>query len=318
MKNSLLETLSKPITLTRSGTGIPASISPRSTPTVRESVTQNTPSKSSPRSAISRARCAPSRMPSRSTCWIRARSTGSPAPSERLQVGHGNVVDGSAEDPVAQDNHRMLHLEPLGVGLAHAGGGGEHEPVVLVVAGQGQGVQLVLPGGGLLDTHPEVAPFGGSDDFSRKPSVVGTACQPISNSLICTGQGRTDAVPPADQEHSVFLQSSEARLLLEPQVGWLEALLHSSQPDRSATPCNLCSASCSRRDSARARPGPAAGQSAPARLHRDGPSLPAQQRPRSGISGGRSACSPPPPGPPHTDSPRRADRGAGWACSRRR
>lgn len=100
----------------------------------------------------------------------------------RFQVGHGDMVDGTAEDPVAQDDHRVLHPEPLGVGLAHARGA-ENEPVVLVVARQGQRVQFVLPGRGLLDAHPQTAPLGGGDDAGRQPSVVGT---------VDLGDGETD------------------------------------------------------------------------------------------------------------------------------
>lgn len=50
--------------------------------------------------------------------------------------------------------------------------------------------------------------------------IVGTTTSaPLAPDAIRTGQSHTGGVPPADQEHSLFLQPSETWLLLEPEVG---------------------------------------------------------------------------------------------------
>ena len=78
-----------------------------------------------------------------------------------LEVGHGDMIHGAAEDPVAE-YHGMIHSESFGVGLPKARGA-EDEAVVQPVARQGQGVQFVFAGRGLLDAHPEAASLRRAD-----------------------------------------------------------------------------------------------------------------------------------------------------------
>ena len=98
------------------------------------------------------------------------------------------------------------------------------------------------------------------------------------------GQERTARVPPAGQEPSCFVQSEEARVLLESDVGCLEASLASRQPDTMATRCRATR--CSHSDSSRyslassgVPPGPATDHIAPEAAPRE---------PRKGPRVGRS------------------------------
>jgi hypothetical protein len=52
---------------------------------------------------------------------------------------------------------------------------------------------------------------------------------------MCAGQRRAARVPPTNQERSSFIQSKETWVLLESEVGCLEASSRSRQPNKRAT-----------------------------------------------------------------------------------
>lgn len=70
-----------------------------------------------------------------------------------------------------------------------------------------------------------------------------SAPPPSPLGAITAGQQRTGDARRADEERSCFIQSEETWVLLEPEVGCLEASLRSRQPDAIATQCNALGSS---------------------------------------------------------------------------
>jgi hypothetical protein len=122
--------------------------------------------------------------------------------------------------------------------------------------------------GPALGTAKQLRPLVGSP--SQDPDHTrANVCPYPATQRIYAGQGHADGVPPADEEHSLFLQPSETWLFLEPEVGLpggivaIQATPHCRYPlSRRTAPCDQ--PRHRRRPSS--RPSAATGNNAPAMI----------------------------------------------------